>query len=105
MSKTDLYRHFDKDGRLLYVGVSYGAISRLQQHAKNGAAWVDQIAKVTVEKFKSRELALAAEVKAITSEHPIHNVRSVPRPPKPKPAQDLVVSLTPNDHPRTNTRP
>jgi hypothetical protein len=43
--KTSLYRHFDADGVLLYVGVSLWAVSRLTQH-RHGSRWFHKIANV-----------------------------------------------------------
>lgn len=72
-SECNLYRHFDADGTLLYVGISLSALSRLASH-KNAAKWFDQIAVVRIERLESREAALAAERKAIKEERPRHNV-------------------------------
>lgn len=80
---TDLYRHFDAEGRLLYVGISYGAIARLQQHAEGRAGWVSKIVRVEVQKFRTREAAERAEALAIQREAPLHNKRR-PKPPAPK---------------------
>jgi len=66
-----LYRHFDKRGRLLYVGVSKNAIARIRGH-KN-ASWYSKISNVTIEHFEHRVDALAAEQEAIHAESPIHN--------------------------------
>jgi hypothetical protein len=83
---TDLYRHFDANGTLLYVGISLSAIGRLQAH-KGSSHWSNNIARVTIENFPTREMALAAEVRAIQSERPLHNVvhagqASMPTVPK-----------------------
>jgi hypothetical protein len=43
-----LYRHFDKDGTLLYVGISLSAINRLGQH-KDNAHWFSSIKRVEIE--------------------------------------------------------
>jgi hypothetical protein len=72
MTKTALYRHFDDVGRLLYVGISLNAVTRMSQH-KHSARWFDNIASVTVEWLDSRDAALAAELRAIREESPIHN--------------------------------
>ena len=68
----ELYRHFDKDGRLLYVGISLNSVSRLSQH-KNVSRWYDQIVRIEIERFPSRKEALEAEAKAINEENPVHN--------------------------------
>lgn len=72
--KTKLYRHFDKEGRLLYVGISQSAIVRLAQH-KQTASWFDEVTTVTIENFETRELALAAEEQAIKAERPLYNLQ------------------------------
>lgn len=68
-----LYRHFDRDGNLLYVGVSLSTISRLSQH-KDASHWFAEIARVTIESFADRPLALVAEREAISKENPRHNL-------------------------------
>ncbi len=70
---TQLYRHFNKDGVLLYVGISLSAVHRLSQHA-NGSGWFNDIALVKVETFKTRSKALKAETAAIQTENPLYNV-------------------------------
>lgn len=69
---TQLYRHFDSDGALLYVGISLSAIRRLCEHRQS--PWTDNIANVTVEKFNSLEAAREAERAAIRTEKPRHNI-------------------------------
>jgi hypothetical protein len=73
MGRTDLYRHFDVDGNLLYVGISLSAVHRLSQH-KEHSHWAGQIKRVEVESFDTREEALIAETLAIQSENPKHNL-------------------------------
>ena len=71
--KTHLYRHFDKNGALLYVGISLSALNRLGQHCDH-SAWYNSISRVEIETFEARELALEAEAKAIFNEKPKHNI-------------------------------
>jgi hypothetical protein len=71
--RTQLYRHFDRAGKLLYVGVSLSAVSRLAEHL-NGSGWAQQIARVDIETFESRTEALRAERLAIIKEAPAYNV-------------------------------
>ena len=70
--RTYLYRHFDADGGLLYVGVSLNALNRLGQH-KDHSHWFDSICRVEIQKFDTRAKALAAETLAIGNERPKHN--------------------------------
>jgi len=70
--RTALYRHWDADGNLLYVGISLSAVHRLTQH-KRDSHWHDSIANMTIEWFDNRREALAAEREAIRMERPIFN--------------------------------
>lgn len=74
MSETQLYRHFNDGGELLYVGISLSAINRLGQHADH-ATWFKTISKVTIENFATRNEALDAERNAIHKENPKHNIK------------------------------
>lgn len=71
--KTCLYRHFDKDGNLLYVGISLSPINRLRQHTKS-ARWVDLISRVEMTWYGTREDAERAERMAIKTELPEYNI-------------------------------
>lgn len=66
-----LYRHFDSDGALLYVGISISAVSRLGEHKKS--RWFKKISIVTIEWLPDREAACRAEIEAIKNEKPIYN--------------------------------
>ena len=70
---TQLYRHFDSDGTLLYVGVSLDTLSRLRQHKEN-AHWFKLIHTVKIDSFATREEALTAERMAIKNENPLYNL-------------------------------
>lgn len=81
-----LYRHFDADGKLLYVGISLSAIKRLGEHAAN-SHWYCSIRTVTIEHFDTREQAIAAETAAIKNERPAHNIMKRWVEPKEIPAE------------------
>lgn len=70
---TQLYRHFDASGTLLYVGISLGVMHRLAQHM-SGSPWTADIARVEVMRFETRAEALRAEREAIQIEKPLHNI-------------------------------
>lgn len=70
--KTQLYRYFDAQDKLLYVGVSLSAVVRLR--GRKSVEWIEQVAKITIETFETRGLALAAERLAIQSESPAFNI-------------------------------
>ena len=69
-----LYRHFDKEGTLLYVGVSLSAVKRLGEHKQN-ARWFDLISRIEMEPFETRKEVLEAERIAILTENPKYNLR------------------------------
>ena len=70
---TQLYRHFDGERKLLYVGISLSTFARLSQH-KDHSDWFKKIKSVEIENFETREEAMAAERKAIQSEDPMFNI-------------------------------
>ena len=70
---ANLYRHFDENGVLLYVGISTSALKRLGEHERS-AGWFKRIVKVTIVNFPTREAAADAELRAIKTEFPLHNV-------------------------------
>ena len=68
---TQLYRHYDKNNVLLYVGISLSAVVRLIGH--HAAPWIEEITRVEIQHFPSRRAARVAERRAIESEGPLHN--------------------------------
>jgi predicted GIY-YIG superfamily endonuclease len=76
VSKTTLYRHYDKSNNLLYVGISLSHLQRLGQHSTN-SHWFTKISNVTVKHFDTRQEAIEAERNAIRSEKPLHNIMHI----------------------------
>lgn len=74
-----LYRHFDHDGNLLYVGISNDAERRFMFHKARRSPWVSRAARMTVEHFPSRKEAELAEWKAVFFEVPEFNKMLVRR--------------------------
>ncbi|HEY9370401.1 GIY-YIG nuclease family protein [Streptomyces sp.] len=71
---TCLYRLYDKDRGLLYVGIANNPVNRLNAHRwDKGKPWRHDIAIQSVEWFETRVAAEDAEVAAIRSELPLHN--------------------------------
>jgi predicted GIY-YIG superfamily endonuclease len=68
-----LYRMFDADGRLLYVGISSRMPRRMADHNKF-SRWFCNVAQIKLEKFGTRELVVQAEANAIKAEKPKYNV-------------------------------
>lgn len=79
--RTALYRYFDAEGRLLYVGIAFNPIARQSQH-RSAAAWYGSLDRMSAEWFATRREALDAERRAISSEDPLHNIKrpSIARP-------------------------
>lgn len=71
--RTALYRFYDADERLLYVGIANNPEQRWKAHART-ADWWPQAARKSVEWFDSRPAAAAAETRAISAEAPTHNI-------------------------------
>jgi hypothetical protein len=71
--KNVLYRMFDSDGDLLYVGISCHAQTRFRQHF-NKQPWGKDVKNIAVESFADRASLLEAEKNAIKNEKPKHNV-------------------------------
>jgi hypothetical protein len=67
-----LYRFFDSQGTLLYVGISRDWMSRLTQHQKH-ADFFSAVAGMTLERFPDRASVVAAELRAIRDENPLFN--------------------------------
>ena len=70
--ETELYRHFDARGVLLYIGISYSTGIRLAQHRAE-SEWGRKIARVEIEYFPTRAEAKMAEDTAIGIENPKYN--------------------------------
>jgi hypothetical protein len=78
MGRFHLYRHYDANGDLLYVGQSNNAFKRYAGHQQE-SDWIALSVTMRVEHFNSRENALAAEHKAIFEEKPRFNRCMVPK--------------------------
>lgn len=77
MTRTALYRHFDAQGQLLYVGISDCLSARDKQHAAT-AHWHGRVFKTETSWFPDRQAALIAEWEAIRDEGPAYNIRRGP---------------------------
>lgn len=77
---VSLYRAYDHDGGLLYVGVSKNVANRFCQH--HASEWIGLVRKVSLTLFASRESALGAERRAIKSEKPRFNIFHTEKSPK-----------------------
>lgn len=76
-----LYRFFDADGTLLYVGLTSDPGRRWKSHEAN-QPWWHLVRRAEMEMFPSREAVRAAEKAAIVAECPKHNVAHSKHPPR-----------------------
>ena len=72
-NEAHLYRCFDKDDVLLYIGCTKRLGPRVNVHRKL-SLWGPKIHRIQSEGFTTRESALAAEANAIASEQPEFNI-------------------------------
>lgn len=75
--RVALYRHYDKAGVLLYVGITKDLEARFGGHG-NTATWWPFAHSASVEWHPDRATALRAEREAITLELPLFNVDLAP---------------------------
>ena len=70
-----LYRLFDRDGQLLYVGISLHAIRRATEH-RGAKSWWPLVARMDLEALPvgTRAEAEAIERDVIVAEQPLHNI-------------------------------
>lgn len=69
---TALYRLYDADNSLLYIGITWHPDFRLEQHLLD-KEWIHLVARRTVEWHSDRPSALAAEAIATAAEKPLHD--------------------------------
>ncbi|WP_428956179.1 GntR family transcriptional regulator [Streptomyces sp. cg35] len=91
--RTALYRLYDENDRLLYVGMSNEPKERMKAHAAD-KTWWPEVATRDFEWFGTRAEAAQAEIEAIRGEQPIHNhthntaaVLALLPPPREEPLQ------------------
>lgn len=74
VKKPAVYRMFNEDGDLLYVGRSIDVLQRLSSHRKVKAWWTD-VANVTVTHYDDELEACREEALAIAHEQPRYNAQ------------------------------
>lgn len=70
---TALYRMYDINKTLLYVGISFDPSRRLPKHMYT-KQWWDLVADIHIERFPTRQDAATAEMVAIENEDPVFNI-------------------------------
>ena len=73
-----VYRFFDAEGTLLYVGIAWNPALRWEDHRREAAWWADA-AVVIVDVYDTEATALAVERYWIKAASPLYNVRSATR--------------------------
>ena len=68
-----LYRFFDAEDNLLYIGITMAFRERWSQHRRD-KEWIDEITTIRLEQYETREELLQAEENAIRQEQPRYNV-------------------------------
>jgi hypothetical protein len=95
-----LYRHWAKDGTLLYAGRTNNPPARMRKH-RSEADWWASVCWTTYEKFPSLEALKAGEAWAIEHENPQGNIqgRVFQAPPRksPEPGTDPYVPVRTRD--------
>lgn len=70
--RTALYRLYDANDVLLYIGISRAPDWRMKGHLLD-KEWFHLVARRTVQWYSSRSAALAAEAAATAAEKPVHD--------------------------------
>jgi predicted GIY-YIG superfamily endonuclease len=87
---TTLYRLYDANDRLLYIGITNRPEVRFRTHAAN-QAWWSEVVRSSLCTYATRAAAAAAEAQAIATETPLYNVLGVPGR-RPRPRRHVVAS-------------
>ncbi|WP_101791054.1 hypothetical protein [Nonomuraea indica] len=69
---TALYRYYDQQDRLLYVGITDALMERISSHIKS-SSWMDFASRSTIDRHPTRKAAETAEREAIKAERPLFN--------------------------------
>lgn len=92
-----LYRFYDAEDVLLYVGLSVNPGRRMEKHKATQPWWSD-VARIEMEQHEDLKTLQAAEREAIKTEQPLHNVRMNGRATSARPVEWICeVCKTPID--------
>jgi len=72
VTKTAIYKHKNKDGKIIYVGIATSAMQRSMQHL-NTSDWKEEIATIDVEWVPNRLIAEVKEIELIKELRPKYN--------------------------------
>lgn len=99
---TYLYWLWDREGQLLYVGITDDVDRRMRDHSKDKFWWGD-VKRTTKVAFQTRYEALWAEWAVIATSRPVYN-RSLAPPPVPR-AESQPEDATPVEAPSRPRQP
>lgn len=68
-----LYRMFDAQGVLLYIGKTINFFRRIDNHGRD-KAWLKDVVNITCENYDTHRELLTAERSAIRAEKPFYNI-------------------------------
>jgi len=88
--ETVLYRYYDAEDVLLYVGISANMPARLGSH-ETDSTWMDFAARSTLEHFGDRADAEKAEQAAIEADRPLFNILHNDRPDRVRRLVDYLI--------------
>jgi predicted GIY-YIG superfamily endonuclease len=75
--RTAVYRLYDSEGQLLYIGISNNPPVRWSAHARERRWWKDVTYKAVVW-YPTRREAEAVEEEAVPAEKPLYNIAHTP---------------------------
>lgn len=70
-----LYKMYNSEGILLYVGVTSNARNRIEGHIKEKKSWTDSIVTISWLRYSDKPTALVAERQSIDNEYPVYNIK------------------------------
>ncbi|MEV5211301.1 GIY-YIG nuclease family protein [Micromonospora sp. NPDC053740] len=100
---TYLYWLWDREGQLIYVGITDDVERRMRDHAKDKFWWGD-VKRTTKMAFQTRHEAEWAEWAVIATSRPVYN-RALSPPPMPRPAEVDGVAPAPTYDPPSQPTP
>lgn len=72
-ARTALYRLYDAEGRLLYIGIARNPDARMRTH-RSLKRWWPEVARAEIEWHSDRNGAERAEAACIVAENPLYNI-------------------------------
>lgn len=69
---TTLYRMYDEQDRMIYVGITCNVTNRMRAHQAEKPWWAD-VCRIEMERYPNQPAARAVEAKIIQTVAPVHN--------------------------------